>query len=81
MTKTPQTANFCGMGVVETIITYFVSWWLILFMALPFGARPEVSPEKGHVPSAPANPQIKKKCIITSVLALLPTLLAHYLMG
>ena len=67
------------MNIVEILITYSVSWWLILFMVLPFGAAPEESPTKGHAKSAPARPQLKKKLLITSTLALMPTIVAYIL--
>jgi predicted secreted protein len=67
------------MGIVEIIIAYVVSWWLLLFMVLPFGAAPENTPKEGHAVSAPAQPNLRKKALITSLLALGPTLLLYCL--
>jgi predicted secreted protein len=51
------------------IVTFIVVWWLIFFMALPFGAAPEEHPQPGNVESAPARPRLLLKAAITTVLA------------
>ena len=38
-------------------------------MALPFGSAPPEIPEKGHETSAPANPEMLKKIIATSIIS------------
>jgi predicted secreted protein len=63
------------MTVIQFIVTYFISWWIVLFMVLPFWVRPPAKPELGHAPSAPEHPQLKRKFMITSVLAFIPTLI------
>lgn len=60
------------MTFVQFLITYSVCWWLVLFMVLPFGAEPEKNPEVGHVPSAPAKPNLRKKFKWATLWALLP---------
>ena len=37
------------------IVTFVMVWWLVFFMALPFGAAPEEHPQPGNVESAPAQ--------------------------
>ena len=49
------------MTIYGAIVTYMVSWWLIFFMALPFGAAPEEHPQAGNVESAPARPRLLLK--------------------
>lgn len=61
------------MNIYEAIVTYTVVWWLIFFMALPFGAQPEANPTPGHAESAPAKPRLWLKAGITTVLAGLVT--------
>lgn len=63
------------MSIAECIVTYIISWWMVLFMVLPFWVRPPARPGVGHVPSAPDKPQLKRKFLITSLLAFLPTLI------
>ena len=52
-----------------------VVWWLVLFMVLPFGARPPGSGQPGMAPSAPARPRIGLKFLITTLIALALTAL------
>ncbi|MGH1405156.1 MAG: DUF1467 family protein [Rhodomicrobiaceae bacterium] len=60
------------MSLSLSIATYFIIWWLTLFMVLPFGVKTQeedgdVVP--GSVESAPAVPQMLKKALITSIIA------------
>lgn len=66
------------MSLLQTVITYAICWWMVLFMVLPFGVEPEAKPEPGHAPSAPAKPRLKRKFIVTSVLALVPTIALYF---
>jgi predicted secreted protein len=66
------------MTIVQFIVAYAICWWLVLFMVLPSGVQPESKPARGHAPSAPANPRLKRKFAITSVLALLPAALIYF---
>lgn len=59
------------MGLFEGFVVYISLWWVVLFMTLPFGADPEKKPQKGHAESAPARPNLLKKFLVTSLIALL----------
>ena len=61
------------MTVSGAIVTAIVVWWLIFFMALPIGVTPEEHPLPGNVESAPAQPHLLRKALITTVLAVLAT--------
>jgi predicted secreted protein len=61
------------MRIYGAIITYVVMWWLLFFMALPFGAQPEAEPIRGNAESAPARPRLLLKVAVTTVLAGLAT--------
>ena len=52
---------------------FFIVWWLVLFMVLPFGVRKVENPEPGHERGAPAKPMLVRKAIITTVLAAVVT--------
>ena len=67
------------MTIAQFIVAYSVCWWLVLFMVLPQGVEPEKTPGLGHAPSAPAKPRLKRKIGITSLIAILPTLLIYLL--
>ena len=59
------------MSVVTGLVTYLIIWWLVLFMVLPWGNRPNESPKSGHVASAPARPRIGLKFLITTAISAL----------
>lgn len=61
------------MTTAGALVTFVVVWWLIFFMALPFGAAPEEQPQAGNAESAPARPRLMLKAAITTVLAALAT--------
>lgn len=61
------------MSVTGAIVTFVVVWWLVFFMALPFGVSPEAEPEPGHDPGAPAAPHLWLKAGITTLIALVLT--------
>jgi len=60
------------MQIYSLIAIYFVIWWLVIFMILPFGIRTQA--EEGDVtlgttPSAPSRPMLLRKAIITSIVS------------
>lgn len=57
----------------QTAIVFAVSWWLILFMVLPWGVRPQDEPVPGSERGAPAQPHLLVKFAVTTVLAALAT--------
>lgn len=52
---------------------FFVTWWLCLFIVLPFGVKTQQEDEDGTVlgttESAPARPMLLRKALITTVVA------------
>ena len=61
------------MNIASAIAIYFIIWWLVLFLVLPFGIRNahetgEVVKE-GNEPGAPTNPRIIQKVLFTTILA------------
>lgn len=59
------------MTLVSGTMIFFVIWWVVLFMVLPFGVHMEKDPQKGLATSAPQNPNLKKKFLITTLLTLI----------
>lgn len=59
------------MDIFTAIIVYLIIWWVVLFAVLPWGVKPPADHQTGNVASAPETPDIKKKFIITSVIAAL----------
>ena len=53
----------------ESIVAYFLIWWLTLFCVLPWGVRRSETPEEGHDPGAPEGPRLWTKALVTTVVA------------
>jgi len=60
------------MSLLAGFAVYFVIWWTVLFCVLPLDVQSQVEAGEvvaGTAPGAPAAPHIRRKVIITSVLA------------
>jgi predicted secreted protein len=61
------------MKITSIIAIYFVTWWLCLFMVLPWGVRNASETgervEQGNDPGAPVNPRLIRKLLYTTFLA------------
>jgi predicted secreted protein len=53
------------MNIFTGIIVYLLIFWTVLFTVLPWGNSASETPEAGMAGSAPANPRIKQKFLIT----------------
>ncbi len=69
------------MSIFGVIITYACSWWLVLFMVLPWRVKLPETPGAGHAASAPANPMLRKKMLMTTGFAIIPTAVMYVLIG
>ncbi|AWU94203.1 DUF1467 family protein [Azospirillum ramasamyi] len=56
---------------VTAFFVYVVVWWVVLFAVLPWGVRTPDEPEPGMASSAPVEPRILRKFMITSVVSVL----------
>ncbi|MDP6707075.1 MAG: DUF1467 family protein [Alphaproteobacteria bacterium] len=63
------------MSIATGFMVYGIIWWLVFFMALPFGIRsPEEAGEAvepGNVESAPVKPRLWLKAGLTTLIAAL----------
>ena len=57
------------MSILSLIFTFFIVWWTVLFAVLPWGNRQPKNAETGMAHGAPANPNIKKKLIATTIIS------------
>ncbi len=57
------------MTIFTGIILYIMIYWLMLFAVLPFGNKPMEDVVLGNATSAPANPRMKMKFIVTAGVA------------
>ena len=67
------------MGPFEYVVIFVISWWMLLFMVLPFKAQPAESPELTEYHAAPKKAYLKIKIVITTILAFLATMLLSWL--
>lgn len=65
------------MSFVTLILVYVIIWWLVFFAALPVGVQGQHETEEGAQdgtdPGAPVKPNLLKKAMVTSVIALVLT--------
>jgi predicted secreted protein len=59
------------MTIFTGIIVYLLIFWTVLFTVLPWGNAAAEDVEPGHVGSAPANPRLKQKFLITLLVSAL----------
>lgn len=60
------------MNLFSLFVMYLIIWWVVLFGILPIGIKGQAESDdivKGSEPGAPVDSQIKKKFIITTVVA------------
>lgn len=61
------------MGIATGIAIYFLIWWTVLFISLPFRMRSQLDTGyvvEGSEPAAPQNPQMFKRMFWNSILSL-----------
>ena len=57
------------MTIFTSIIVYLLVFWTVLFAVLPWGNKAQDVPEEGMAGSAPANPRIRQKFLITFIIS------------
>ena len=71
------------MNPATVILVYVIAWWMVFFAALPVGVKAQHEDPsemiEGSAPSAPVNPNLKKKAIITSLIAAVLTVAYYFL--
>ena len=61
------------------LVIFVISWWLILFLVLPVGISKQKNVKFGNDPGAPNEPMVKKKFLITTIIALILTLIIIFI--
>jgi predicted secreted protein len=64
--------------IISYIVVLTCVWWIVFFMALPFGNQVIVKPEIGHADSAPTFPRLGLKIMITSIISVVLTIIIIY---
>ncbi|WP_185982946.1 DUF1467 family protein [Aureimonas mangrovi] len=60
------------MGIITALAIYFVIWWTVLFVVLPFGVRSQVEDGDvvpGSADGAPTRPHLRLRLLATTALA------------
>ncbi len=63
------------------LMVYVIIWWVVLFVTLPFGVKPQENPEPGTAPSAPAKTFLGIKLAVTTVASALLWALYWYVVS
>lgn len=67
------------MDWIAGIFVYVLIWWVVIFAVLPWGVKVPDEPEPGHASSAPKNPHLLIKVIITTVVSFLIWLVVRWI--
>lgn len=62
------------MSLLSAVAVYFIIWWVVLFVALPFGLRTQEEDGDvtlGTVPSAPRGAHMRRALLRTTIIAAL----------
>jgi predicted secreted protein len=62
------------MSLATAVAIYFLIWWTVLFAVLPWGVRSQQeggSVAPGTDPGAPSMPRLKRKLVLTTIVAAL----------
>jgi predicted secreted protein len=69
------------MGWIASIFVYFLIWWVVLFAVLPWGVQVPENPEPGHAPSAPINPHLALKFVVTTAVSAVIWVIVWYVLN
>lgn len=69
------------MSIMQALITFAVTWWIVLFIALPIGVKTATNTVVGHAPSAPISPNLRKKFKWATIASGMITVLVYFLLN
>lgn len=67
------------MSIFTGILVFVMIWWVVLFAVLPWGIRVPDEQEPGHATSAPSNPRLLRKALITTAISVVLWAIAYTL--
>jgi predicted secreted protein len=56
------------MSWVSGVVLYVILWCIVLFTVLPWGVRAADPSDLGYAAGAPANPQLVRKALVTTLI-------------
>ena len=58
---------------ISIIVVFSCTWWVVLYIVLPFGVEIHQESNKGYADSAPSKPMMGIKLIITTLISIFIT--------
>lgn len=68
------------MTFSSSFVLYVIIWVVVLFLVLPWGVRIPEQAGPGHATSAPENPYIGFKLLVTTTLAVFLWVIAYLIL-
>ena len=56
------------MDIAGSVVTFIITWWLVLFIVLPWGVRQPENRDPSHADGAPERPMLLIKFAVTTVI-------------
>ena len=69
------------MTIVTALMSFAVIWWLVFFTVLPIGIERDKKPQKGNDPGAPKSLGMRKKLVLTTIIAIVITLILYWIVN
>ena len=69
------------MNIFTGILVFVMIWWVVLFAVLPWGVQVPDEQEPGHATSAPSNPRLVRKGLITTAISIVLWGIAYYVIS
>lgn len=66
------------MNLFTGFLVFVMIWWVVLFAVLPWGIHVPDEQEPGHATSAPSNPRLLRKALITTAISAVLWAIAYY---
>jgi len=70
------------MSIATIILVYVIAWWMVFFTMLPVGVRSQHEGDEeivaGTETGAPVNPNLGRKALWTSLIALFLTVIYYF---
>lgn len=67
------------MDFFTGLIVFLLTWWVVIFAVLPWGNKAPKEPLEGNATSAPDNPRLRQKFIITTLISFVVLILVYTL--
>ena len=66
------------MNPASILVVFTIIWWLVFFIVLPVGIKPDYEAKEGNMHGSPKKVNIIRKMLITSIVTIILTALYFY---